>query len=895
MIEKLKKVFTSLLNLSIFVFLSVIIFRILWGWFGQEYVFGNQTVGSDYFNALTYQIHFSKYNPNPISSWLPFWHEGSPIIGGYPHLSFYLTNYLTKLYDVAVAMNIFSIGSLYLFFIACLLLFWQVSKNWLIAATLTIVAATTQASFYQLTVGGFISSAATQWYLPATLYFLFKFHESSKTTYIVLSGLFVGISILSHGPTGFLLIFLPTVAMLAVLPQGPKNLGVKVRHLLLFTTISLGVGAIGLYTMIIKTLLGSGAGGCASPECWGDYPKHLILWLSATSPILAAAFFVVSAISKIFKRNPDFSLVPAILVGSLVLFLYQLTAYLKLIDGLANIVFPTRTFWAINLFLLLAAASLFKSFQKSLGPASHFVATFTFLVVILVTLANPFQIKTDEPNTIPRDVASYITAKPPKPISEIIPDWVLAADNNWRIDILNPGVIQWWNTLSQLPQVRGYSNDPLGIHRDWQYFLQSATRDVPEEVNHQLAKNRALFLLDAFGVKFFDNSLGVYPKSISEDSQIIVNKDIETFYFGKFGNKITSPKNLQFYQLSEEITTPVVHPTNSPPVLFVGDDKGYENFIRTIAMVNVNSAYFVPIKGPSSLKNITREELKIFPAVIIYQSADSNLEKLSQYVKDGGKVFIDTASFKFRPDKLPEIIPFELLTEKDVPPSQNWQKDDVEEVTKAISTDKFSTLSFEEGTWRISAPEHLKSWAKTFIRYQNYPILAGGKLGNGYVIWSGFNLPFHIVDNNNLQEAQLFKNILIKLLEPKNTAGGNFRIERPKSELISVEGKNYNGIYFKENYDSGWQAHVGSQKLKVYKAGLEFMYIPTPQKDSLNVNIQYKGATIAWLLAFSTIFIVAISLLYALFPRLMIWIFSIPVKLLGSRFKRKLGKILEEE
>ena len=892
MIAKIAKILLIFLNLSIFIILSIIIFRILWSYFGKDYVFGNQTVGSDYFNALTYQVFFAKYFPNPISGWLPFWNEGAPVIGGYPSLSFYLTNPLTQLYDVAVAMNIFSLGSLYLFFIACLLLFWQVSKNWLIAATLTIVAATTQASFYQLTVGGFITSAATQWYLPFTLYFLFKFQETTKLRYLVLSAIFVGFSMLSHGPTGFLLIFLPSVAMLFFMSPSLKSINSKIKHILLFCAISLGIGIPGLYTMIIKTLLGSGSGGCTSPECWGLYPKHLILWLTPVSPLVAAAFISLSLISKIFnKRRSDFSLFLPVLIGFLILFLYSLAAYLKLINGLANVIFPTRTFWAANLFLLLIAASLFASFRKSLGPVvSYFVAALTLLIIILVTLTHPFQIKTGEPNTIPRDISTYITAKEKKPIANLVPDWVLQENPNWRIDIFNTSVSQWFNTISEIPLTGGYSNQsPLAIHQDWQYFLQSATRNVPDEIDQELVLNRALFLIDALGIKFFDNSTTLYPKSITENPKFVKNKDI-------YIEGTPDLKNIQWYQLSDDITTPIVWPTNISPILFVGDTKGYENFIRIIAMTNLNSRVLIPVRGPKSPNKLTKNELEIFPTIVLYQYTGQDIDKLADYVEEGGKVFIDTGPVKnLKIGKTPEIIPLESLETKNVSGSPDWQKV-APDIVENIDTQKFSDLSYENGPWRITTNDQkLKPWAKEFLSYQNQPVLAGGQIGNGYIIWSGLNLPFHIVDNNNLEEAKLFQNIMTKLITPQKDSTSTFTVERPRPELISIAANNINGIYFKENYDTGWQAQSGEKKLKVYKAGLEFMYVPTTEtKDNLNINLKYKGTPTAWLLAFSTIFFLVVSLLYTIFPKLINKVFLRINKLL-SLPKHKIEKLIEEE
>lgn len=893
MTAKLAKIFLFFLNLSIFIGLTQIIFHFLWNYFGRGYVFGSQTIGSDYFNALTYQLHFAKYNPHPITGWLPFWNEGASVIGGYPPLTFYLANFLTELYEPQVAMNIFSFGSLFLFFASSLLLFWQVSKNWLVAFALTVVATTTQASYYQLTVGGFMTSAATQWYLPASLYLLFKFHEATKTRYLVFAAILVGFSLISHGPTGFLMILLPSIALLFFLPH--SNMSAKVKRILLFASLAIGIGFPGLATMITKTFLGSGSGTCASPECWGLYPKHLILWLTPISPILVAAFIPIGVMTKIFKKPLDFSLLFPASVGFLSIFLYSLAAYLKLINGLANVIFPTRTFWAANLFILLVAASLFASVRKSLGPIfSYLIAALTLLVILAVTLTHPFQIKTGEPNTTPRDISSYITAREKQPIGKIIPDWILRQDPNFRIDIFNPSVNQWFNTISQIPLVGGYSNQsPLAIHQDWQYFLQSTTRG---EKDDEMAKNQALFLIDAFAVKSFENTPASYIKSITEDSSLIVNKDIEWFWVGKYG-KVFSPTTLLWYQLSDEVTTPIVSPTNAKPVLFVGDDKGYENFIRTIAMTNLNSKIFIPVRGPKSPDKLTKKELEIFPAIVLYQYQGQALGKLAAYAKDGGRVFIDTGPIRnLNLEKTPEIIPLESLATENVSGSPDWQKRALD-ITDGIDTQKFSDLTYENGPWRITTGERkLKPWAKELLSYQNHPVLAGGQLGNGYIIWSGLNLPFHIIDNNNLEEAKLFKNILTSLIDSPNTTPVTFNVQRQRPESIRVEGENFSGIYFKENYDPGWKAHDGENNLKVYRAGLEFMYIPVSQSDgNMNIDIVYKGTATAWILASVTAILATISALFVLLPKLVSVPLAILVNFIRSKFKQKLETVLEDE
>src|SRR3989344_8177617 len=118
------KIISLVLNVLVFLLIFVFLTRLIWKDFGQNYIY-SKPVGGDYYNALTYQAYFSKYLSLPAKSWIPYLNEGSPAIGGYPFLPFYLTYPLTKSYEVATSMNIFSLISFLLFATASLLLFWQ--------------------------------------------------------------------------------------------------------------------------------------------------------------------------------------------------------------------------------------------------------------------------------------------------------------------------------------------------------------------------------------------------------------------------------------------------------------------------------------------------------------------------------------------------------------------------------------------------------------------------------------------------------------------------------------------------------------------------------------------------------------------------------------------------
>ncbi len=865
MVKKLIPFISLLLNSSAFVLLALLTTYTLWQLLGKSYVW-SEPVGSDYFNALTYLAHFAKHQTNLASSWLPFWNEGNPAIGGYPFLGFLLMIPLLKEYSMTVALNLFSYASLVLFFIASLLLIWQVSKNWLIAASFVLVLMTTRATYYQLTTGAFISSANIQWFLPAVLFFLYRFCEKNRLPYLVSASILSGLALLAHGATSFLMVLLPSTIVFLFLLLSKKTAH-KLLFFLFFAIISVSIGSIGLYTLFLQTFIGSGTAACASSQCWGEYPKHLIVWLTPISAITAVTFFLLATALKVFARKINLLIAIPAIAGLLFFFLYVLSAYLKLIDGVANVIFPTRIFWAANLFMLLAAASFFAAVRRVASIHSSLIASLTFLVILFISIVKPVQIHKDFNATVPFDAVSYtIPQFATKPLTDLVPEWLIKADTNWRLDIFNSGLVHWWNFTSQVPQTRGYSNHPLGVHQDWLFFLQSSTRDVDPDIEKELVANRTKFLLDAFGIKYIENSQALYPSEITNDKNIVLRSE--------------SLRDFEWFELKDEITTPIVSATNSPPVLFIGDPKGYESFIRVLAMINTNSKVLIPVRGSASLGKVTEEELENFPIVFLYQYSGDDFAKLTKFVQNGGHLYIETGSQqRFGKKTLPQLFPAENLEIKDVK-DKTWQ---LAETVEGIDTSKFSELSFKDGPWRTTFAKNLRSWAQPVLLFDNKPIITKGQLGKGVVVWSGFNFPFHVVDSNNFEEAKLFKNLLNDLVNSNSRKTPEFKVSRPKPELIEIEtaGKT-KGLYFKENYHSGWQAKVNETKLPVYKAGLEFMYVPV--KSEGEITLEFKGNQTTWGLFWLTIVSLATSIIYLFLAK--------PVNYLSSIVFARLRKIL---
>ncbi|MBI3396894.1 hypothetical protein HY045_00295 [Candidatus Woesebacteria bacterium] len=344
----MRKALLATFNLILFTLGLLVIIYFWWTLLAKNYI-GGESHGGDYFNALTYANFIYKYHPFPPQGWLPFWNEGW-LLGGYPWLFFYLIIPLVKFWALPNAMEALATFLILLYFISSFVLFWKISKNILVGFALTLITIYTRASYYQLTTVGSIVSAGGQFFLPIMLLLIYLYEETRKTKLLVISGLLGGLAFLYHSPLALLTTMIPSVVILLSYDSKPagRKILIKLRDVVVFLTISIATGSLGVYTLIIQTFEGSGVDKCTSPECWGVYPRHLQTWLNLLAPGVFIGFLLVLLVIFIIKRRFSLKFLTPSVFSLLTLIAYAVLARLKLIDGITNSFFPTRTFWAIN-------------------------------------------------------------------------------------------------------------------------------------------------------------------------------------------------------------------------------------------------------------------------------------------------------------------------------------------------------------------------------------------------------------------------------------------------------------------------------------------------------------------------------------------------------------------
>lgn len=876
-----------------FSFLSLLLglglIAILFKGIALEYLTFGRPVGGDYYNALTYAVHFAKHLPFPPSGWLSFWHEGIPIIGGYPTFAFYLMSPLFRYFEPAHAMELFTIGSLLLFLLVSFLLFWEITKSSAFSFILTFGLYITRATYYQLFGEGLIVAAASQWLLPLTLFFLYRFFRTNNNKYLLLCSISTGASLLFHPAIGLLTIFFPTMTLLIVYLSQQKEKAVrKISSLTLYIIVTIASGSIGLYSMTLQMFFGLSSGACNNPQCWGLYPQHLLLWFTIFTPIITITFLSIAILVKLIKKQSmHFSLVLGAIAALFFLLLYPLAAYLHLIDQQASAIFPRRIFWAINLFSLLVAANSYRFILQSFNKKASWTIS-SILVIALVYLFSSYPqiLRLDRafmfnyPGTIPDNIGKFIIPKykdltTPSLAGNLVPEWVAkraASEQNFRFDSLNQQVNHWWNTVFAMPAVRGYSNNPTGKNATWQYFLQVGTAENKPEDDKELIKNRTRFLLDHYAIGLYEDSgrnssgglLG-YDSSILEDQSIIKRQE--------------NVRELSFYEIANGITSPIVSPTNGIPALVVTDDSGYETMLRTLTLTGITSQKLIPIKGPQNINNLTKNQLAQFNMLILYRFKGQSWKEIQRFIEAGGEIYIEVDAGNKSFSSTPDFFPVTKIATTEIQGQWSPQIINKTDLTENIKIENFAPFVYEGGPWRfsVSPKVDIRPWAEPILGHDNYFVLTRGIYGKGRVIISGLNLPFHIVANHNPDEVKLFTNSIQSLIEKQKLEQPTFEIQRSIPEKITIVGNNIKGIYFKENYHSGWKATVypegnrrmNGKQIPIYKAGLDFMYVPL--LDAVNnktqqVVLSFNGSLTIWILFIVTIVSLFVSVIYLIFP-----------------------------
>lgn len=417
----------------------------------------------------------------------------------------------------------------------------------------------------------------------------------------------------------------------------------------------------------------------------------------------------------------------------------------------------------------------------------------------------------------------------------------------WGTGNYSGAAVSFNSVYPYVPQTRDYSAVSVVVPDYYIYLVLAGWRwedNYPE----------TSFLFDWWGVKEFM----VYKNESRELGDPLAKFSKKQEDYPLKGENVT-------WSVFEYLqSSPILATTNAVPVMIIGSEesKAYNLIFRSLAQSDLNSKYLVPVHGKQYIDDYKEEELKKFPVIFISNYKYRNFEKaaalLEKYVKSGGGLLIESekeAEMELsRAEVLPVPWPVEKVVKTDFGKEWYLAKKDYPEIMSDVKLENFAPAVFDDGPWGIAYSERIKSWAKVVLTDKDKPVMVAGELGNGRVVWSGMNFPYHITTYGNVEESKLLGKVLawldkrnefipqeIPVYTSGKTALGDslfFETEDQKIEFVHPQKRVVTlkapakGVLFKEAYFSGWKAYLNGKRISLYKAGPDFMYVPLENSKS---------------------------------------------------------------
>lgn len=589
-----------------------------------------------------------------------------------------------------------------------------------------------------------------------------------------------------------------------------------------------------------------------------------------------------------------------------------------------------RTFWAVPVIFGFLAAFLAGEARSAVGERmlpwfskSEIIGKLAVVVLNIAILASGAWVLQANSQEVYKEVDRRGIASSAFPdrlnilgsdeeLSEIkeklIPSWVEGDDKNVRMYTIDATVNIWWNSLYDMPLARGYIDPPLTTAERWGLFWLDSVMSVGAESNRssleidwevpsEVVDENTKFLLDWYAVRFLEgnhSSTGnsLFAQHITSDE--FVNKRASATvsgYLKRYETKSgeeewdeNGKQSLNYFRIKKSLTSPIVSASRVPVVLLIGSDTGYDTLMRYLGQVNFNSQKIILVKGPKFIDEVSLSDLTGFDGVVLYEYDYRKYSKawaaIEGFVKNGGSLFVDTGvevkesdsinlPARF-PRELPAVFPVIKTMREDL--GKEWIVEIAEhELTKGVKFSDFSRLDFDGEAWNISHPttgEEVEEKAEVILKLKGHPVVVKSNELGGEVIWSGLNLPYHIIREHNNEEAEFLANIFEDLY------GVGKKIARPDAEVewvspqeILVKTSDAKGVLVKEQGFPGWEAVVDAggrkDRATIHLTGPSspgFMYVKTPESGPVSVRFRYKGdRAVRWIS-----FVSAVVVLYLL-------------------------------
>lgn len=412
-------------------------------------------------------------------------------------------------------------------------------------------------------------------------------------------------------------------------------------------------------------------------------------------------------------------------------------------------------------------------------------------------------------------------------------------ETNFRVASPSDNLSVWLNAIYDVPQTRGYAASPQITNPDWQFWLDSTAW------NGAASEAQRTFLFDWYAVKWVYVPAPYMPSTAGVVSKLTGHPELYAAIPSSSGGT-----SLTFSYLRP---TPIALATNAPAILVIGQPENYQIVFRDLSYSGFDSAHAIPVQGGPYVDDYTAQDLAQFDEVLIYGGRAHDSARafglLDGYVRSGGGLIVESSgSHVASGSSISEPLPITGAAPHDV--NGDWGfKTASSPITDGIDFSSFGPARYNGGPWTVSAASGVRSWAQTVLWSGADSVVVAGQLGQGRVVWSGLNLPFHIDSYKSAEESRFLTTAMAWVSRSKNdlAAISSARRDGPQQMTISV-GSNARGVLFKESWFDRWNAYVNGRKVDVLRAGPGFMYVLLPKDTSFPATVQwrYEKSVVDW-------------------------------------------------
>jgi hypothetical protein len=414
-----------------------------------------------------------------------------------------------------------------------------------------------------------------------------------------------------------------------------------------------------------------------------------------------------------------------------------------------------------------------------------------------------------------------------------------STETNFRIASPADNLSVWLNAVYDVPQTRGYAPGPQVTNPVWQFWLESTAW------NADASEKQRTFLFDWYAVKWIYVPAPYIPITAGVLPKFNGHPDLYEVVPSRSGGT-----SLTFSYLRP---TPIALATNAPAILVIGQPENYQIVFRDLSYSGFDTAHAIPVQGGPYVDDYSAQELAQFDEVLIYGGGAHNSARaydlLNGYVRSGGGLIVESSGSPLVGGPgINEPVPITGATRQDV--NGDWRfKSASSPITDGIDFSSFGPPRYSGGPWTVSAASGVRSWAHTVLWSGAASVVVAGQLGQGRVVWSGLNLPFHIDSYASAEESRFLTTAMAWASRSNNdmAAISSAHKDGPQQMTISVDS-NARGVLFKESWFDRWHAYVNGREVKVLPAGPGFMYVLLPKDTRFPAAVQwrYEKSVVDW-------------------------------------------------